>query len=130
MKNFTLLAFVILFLASCAKEDITPLVTESPDGITRLYVKVSFLDCYAGQNCTNTEYVPVNNAEVYLYDNENGVVEGKNALMDGQTDGAGLVKFEHLENGEYLVKVHCEHGDMEKEVTVEPKKITRIELRY
>ena len=131
MKNFTLLVFVILFLSSCAKEDITPLVTESPDGITRLYVKVTFKDCYSQQNCGNGyDFVPVANAAVFLYKDENSSIDDKNALTQGLTDGHGLAKFDAVEDGQYFIEVTSSYGKKDKKVVVEAGKITRIEIRY
>jgi len=130
MKNFTLLAFMILFLSACVKEDIAPLVTDSPDGITRLYVKVTFFDCYSGQSCPNTADVPVSNADVYLYENGNNITDGKTPLMQGQSDGAGLVRFEKLENSKYDLEVNCTYGTIKQKVHVEEGKTTRINIRY
>ena len=130
MKNFSLLTFAILFLSACMKEDVRPLVSESPDGITRLYVKVSFYDDSDDHGCGDEILVPVNNGEAFLFENSNETTDGKIIVMQGQTDGAGLVKFENLENTEYDLEVKSSHGTLEQKVFVQKGKITRIELRY
>ncbi len=131
MKNFTLLAFVMIFLSACVKEDLTPLISESPDGITRLYVKVTFSNCDdSGQNCCNTEYVPVSDAEVYLYGDVDETAEVKFPLIEGKSNSAGIVKFENLENSEYDLEVKSLHGIIKQKVFIQEGKTTRIETRY
>ena len=130
MKNFTLLAFVFLLLSACVKEDITPLVSESEDGVTRLYVKVSFYDDAGSHGCGDEVLVPIHNAEAILYEKSNEAAEGKIVLMNTQTNLSGLAKFEHLENDSYDLEVKSAHGVLEQTVFVEKGKTTRLDLRY
>ena len=131
MKNFTLLAFVCLLLSACAKEDIVPIVTGSTDGTTQLFVKVTYKDCYSDQNCGTDNYIPLDNAEVYLYENESASLEGKGALMQEITDDAGLVKFLELENTKYYLEViGGTKGKKSQKITLEPGKTTRIQFKY
>ena len=130
MKNFTLLTFLILLLSACVKEDIGPLISDSADGVTRLYVKVSFYDDSASHGCGDEELVPLYNAKAVLYENSNEVTDGKIAIMQSQTNLAGLAKFEYLESSEYDLEVNSPHGTIEQKVHIEAGKTTRISLRY
>jgi len=130
MKKFTLLAFMILLLSACVKEDIGPLVTESADGVTRLYVKVSFYDSSVSNGCDKEALIPVTNAQAVLYEKNDEVTDEKIAIMQSQTDLAGLAKFEYLENSEYDLEINSQHGTLEQKVNIAEGKTTRIHIRY
>ena len=130
MKNFTLLAFVFLLFSSCVKEDLTPLVIESEDGITRLYVKVSFYDSSLDHGCGEGEVVPVTDGEAFLYVKSNETADGKFSIMQGQTDAAGLIKFENLEGSDYELEVISPYGTKEQNVFAVSGKTTRIQVRF
>ena len=132
MKNFTLLAFVALLLSACAKEDFVPIISDSPDGTTQLYVKVVYSECdYDNQECDADKLLPLENSEVYLYENEDANIEGKSALMYDFVDDAGIVKFKDLQNTEYFLEVISRtKGTKTQKVTVETGKIKRIQIKY
>ena len=130
MKNFAFLAFILLLFSACQKEDITPAIFDSSDGITRLYVNVSFNDCYSGQNCDASSSIPVYNADVYLYEKKEGVVDGEGAVLHDLTNGGGIAKFENMESKKYVLEVNCQQGNSEQEVYIEAGKTTKVNIKY
>jgi len=126
MKNLLLLSTLFLFIA-CQKENIDTPQLQQAEEINLLSIQVLASGCNNNNVCTVDN---VSDADVLLFAEEADRSNDANILFSRTTNRNGIASFMDLEPGKYYLKVECEYGKKNMNITMQEGKRLNITVEF